>query len=373
LLNFGTVVFTTRIWGAEARGTIAIFMANLALLNIVANIFTGGSVAYFFRKTEVSKLWFPAVLWIFITSSAGAAIIHWTGESDIITLFLFVVAVLSGLLTFHTSLFIGKQKIAYYNLLTLLQPLFLLVFICVFYFTIERSYLAYFYGQIASLCLVVVLAWLLNDKKQMKWDKTAVKQTFSYGFQNELSSFLQFFNYRLGFYFLGFFTSKASVGIYSIGIAVSESIWIISRSISMVQYSKLISAKKDEASRKDTIVAAKYSLYISLLCIAVALLLPESAYTLVFGQEFASVKQTLLLLSPGVLAMAASTVFGHYFSAFGQMKILILKSVAGVAVTFILCLLLVPRWGIVGACIATSATHIVSSVVIFHYFFRLKK
>ena len=60
LLNFGVVVLTTQLWGADGRGSIAVFVADLSMISIFANVFTGCSVSYYFSKLGTSKLFTAA-------------------------------------------------------------------------------------------------------------------------------------------------------------------------------------------------------------------------------------------------------------------------------------------------------------------------
>ena len=375
LLNFGVVIYTTQFWGDEGRGSIAIFLANLNLITVGSNILTSSSVSYFLNKVGASKLYFQAYFWAFIVSTTGAFILYLLGETNL-SLLLFTISLLLGFLSFHSALFIGSQKISYYNLVTILQPLLLLVFMVIFHWTIESTFVAYFYGQAVSLLLVVIIARFLSRKAvgklSIEWDKSVFKKNFSFGFQNELSNLFQFFNYRLGFYFLGYFAGNSSVGVFSIGVALSESIWIISKSISMVQYSNLVKGGNTEKAWKETLNISKYSLYFTLACIIIVLILPKQFFAFIFGPEFLDVKEIILFLSPGILAIAVSNVFGYYFSAFGKLRILIVKSVVGAIFTIILSFLFIPSLQILGACIASSGAHLASSIILFWYFFQKK-
>ena len=101
--------------------------------------------------------------------------------------------------------------------------------------------------------------------------------------------------------------------------------------------------------------------------------MPESVYVFIFGsEEFASVKYILLLLSPGILAIAVTNVYGNYFSAIGKLKILIIKSAVGVVFTVILSVILIPRLQITGACIFNAVSYIVSSTILVIAFCRHK-
>ncbi|MCC8145241.1 MAG: polysaccharide biosynthesis C-terminal domain-containing protein [Bacteroidales bacterium] len=376
LLSFGMVVFTTRFFGAEGRGFIALFAANVNFILIVSSIFSGSSVSYYLSKVGFPRLYTHATLWILLVSFIGV-FISFLLEGESLSFFLFFISVLLGFLTFHFYFFIASQKIAWYNLASILQPLLHLVCMLGLYYTIIPNINAYFYGQLISLLILVlfvrILSYRLGNKVKAEWDTSVFKDTFKFGFQVELSSLFQFLNYRLPYYFLQWFAGTASVGVFSIGVTLTESLWIISRSISMVQYSKMLEDNDMAVSWKETLNASKISLYFTIIALLIVFFIPDNLFALIFGNEFAGVKTIMIWMSPGILAVAVSNVYGHYFSAFGKVRILILKSVIGVVVTVILSFWLIPQYFIVGASVSTSLAHIASSGVLFYCFFRKRK
>jgi len=376
LINFIVVVCIAQFWGAEGKGYQAIFVANLGLIAIVTNIFTNSSISFFVRKVGASKLYVQACIWTFISSSCGVLIFYFlplnTTNNNLFLILLLIASLLTGYITFHNALYIGMQKIKYFNLITILQPLFLLIFIFLFYNTTETNFFDYFYAYILSFIVVIIIAFILTKKTvgkiKFQLDFSVIKQSFNYGFQNELSNFFHFLVVRLSFYFIIFYLSKASLGIFALGINISESIWIISRSISMVQFSKIIKEGNTKKVRKGVVTASLISFAFSFFCIVLLLLLPKSVFIYIFTDEFSEIKQIILLMSPGVLAISFSSVYAHFFAALGKMKILIIKSVIGAILTFILLLILIPLWSMNGACITTSIVHIICSAIIVGYY-----
>jgi O-antigen/teichoic acid export membrane protein len=140
----------------------------------------------------------------------------------------------------------------------------------------------------------------------------------------------------------------------------------------MVQYSKIIREGDTQNARKGVITASLFSLVLSLFGIAILLILPNSILTLIFTDECANVKQITLLMSPGILSIAFSNVYVHYFTALGKMKIVVFKSAIGAVLTAILLVILLPLWKINGACITSSIVHFVCSAIIVVYFFMIK-
>jgi O-antigen/teichoic acid export membrane protein len=375
LVNFTIVACITQFWGVEGKGYQAIFVANLGLIAIVTNIFTNSSISYFIRKVGASKLYAQATLWTFISSSLGALVCYFLSHNSFL-IFLLISSLLTGYLTFHNALYIGMQKIKYFNLLTILQPLFLLIFMFLLFKTKESNYFDYFYAYIFSFILVIIIAHFLTKKTvgkiKLQLDFSVTKQCLKYGFLNELSSIFQYIISRLSWYFILYYLSEASLGVFSIGCGISESIWHISRSISMVQYSKIIKEGNTQNARKGVVTASLFSIVFTLFCIVVLLLLPNSVFTYIFTDDCFEVKQIVLLMSPGILFVSFSNVYGHYFAAIGKMNVLVFKSVVGAILTSILLVFLIPLWNINGACVTNSIVHFVCAAIIVGYFIIMK-
>ncbi|MDL2227501.1 polysaccharide biosynthesis C-terminal domain-containing protein [Bacteroidales bacterium OttesenSCG-928-K03] len=380
ILNFAITFVVARLWGAEGKGMVALFVADLGMISIFCNIFTTSSVSYYLKKIGQSKLATQAYIWVFVASAILALILSFVGGSKL-SLLLFVISVLLGFVVFHSSLFIGDQKIPYYNLITLLQPLLLLVFMLLFYFVFKDKfgYHVYFYSQIISLTLIFVVAKILTNKvlgkAKFDFDKEAIKNSFNFGWKTELSNLLQFWNYRFSMYAIPFLCGADGikmVGVFAMGISISEAIWMFSKSISVVQYSNVLATGDTLASRKETAKVSYISLFASLACVVIIAILPAKIFPFIFGADFEYVKTVILLLSPGILAISISNVYGNFFSAIGKLNILIIKSAAGLIATIILSLFLIPKLGIAGASIVNSCAYIVSSVILIVYFFRGK-
>jgi len=56
LANFALVVFTTRMWGSEGRGEIALVLANITIITIFSNVFCGSTVAYHASRVQRETL-----------------------------------------------------------------------------------------------------------------------------------------------------------------------------------------------------------------------------------------------------------------------------------------------------------------------------
>lgn len=367
LSNFLVVVLTARLWGAEGRGSVAMFMADIGLLAIVSNVFTGSSVSYYLNKVKEHRLFLMALLWVSVLSLGGAILFH-LFEQENLSLLFFVISFVLGIYTFYNSVYIGDQRIGLYNALTVLQPVLALILMLLIYWTIDNSVRAYFIGYALSTSGLTLYSFI-KEKSKNQWEKftkAEFLQSLKFGLQTQLSDFLQFFNTRLSYYFLAYYAGNASVGVFSICVSLSEAMLVVGRSISMVQYSRLLEQNTDKKeARKGTNQVLKLCFFVTLGILVIVNLFPSQLYVWVFGPEFESVKMLLLFLSPGILVGSVADIIGHYFSAMGQLRILVLKSVVGVLVTTILSVIIISKWQINGAVIVNLTANVVTSLVLF--------
>jgi len=369
------VIYSTNMWGSEGKGIISIITADLAIIGFFSNIFVGSSVSYFSSKFRTEQLLPYAYLWAVVVGITVPVIVSFSYSSEY-TVYLIVLSVFSALLSANINVFVGKQNIRMFNLYTVLQFAVHFIFILAMVYLLKMvSVDVYFLAQIA--CFVVLfLASSFQLLKNIKisgisFSKNIRNKMFDYGWKSQLSAFFHFLNNRLSFYFLEFFKGISSVGIYSVGVAFSEAIWTVSRSLALVLYADVINSKSTDESILKTKMSLKISFLITFLSMIVILVFPPGFYTMIFGKDFGETKKIILLLSPGILAMAVSNIIGFYFAGINKLRILNVKAIAGLIFSVSASFYFIPKWGIIGACIVTSVSHCISSAVLFWQFYRI--
>lgn len=375
ILSFGLVIFSTNMWGSEGKGTISIVIANAAIVSFFSSIFAGSSTSYFASKFKTEQILVYSYIWSVIMGILIPVIFSFADIQADYLMYLIGISVFSSLLSVNVNLFIGTRNIRLFNIYTVLQQLVHILFIGIFIYILNlKDVSVYFGAQICCLAFLFFTSFMQVIRKckisEISLSKKVFKSMFEYGWKTQLSAFVQFLNYRLSFYFLEHFEGIASVGIFSIGITFSEAIWTITRSIAVVLYSDVINSK----SREESILKTKSSLKLSFLLMLIFLLgiiiIPGSVYEMIFGRAFRGTKEIMLLLSPGILAIAISDMIGYYFSGIKELKILNVKSIVGLVVTVAFSFLLIPKYGILGACIVTTLSYSVSALLLFLKFYR---
>jgi len=378
LVNFGLILITTHLWGAEGRGIISLLVADVAIVSIFSNVMVGSGITYFVPSMGVKNMLLPSYIWIVLTAVLASLAVNLSHEVNYLVP-LILISLLTGIITLNNNIFLGKEMIRPFNWYTLLRPLVLLLFVlALVLFTQIKDVKAYYYGFYFSLAILIVTSTLqvlkvtTTDKRKTPY-KTVIRELLGYGWLVQLSFFMQFLNYRLSYYFLSHFEGLASVGVFSIGIAIAEAVWVISRSTSVVLYSKIVNTETEREKISNVKLSLRISSSATIFALLALLILPANIYTLLFGEEFFRVKEVILYLIPGIYAIAVSNIIGHYYSATGKLKILNIKSFMGLIFTVALSFLLIPTLGIKGACIAASSSYIASSIYLFYRFYKTER
>lgn len=375
ILSFGLVIFSTNMWGSEGKGTISIVIANVALVSFFSSIFSGSSTSYFARKFKVEQVLVYSYLWSLIVGTAVPLIFSFAAIQNEFLYYLIGISVLSSLLSTNISLFIGTQNIRFFNIYTVLQQLVHVLFIAILIYIVKlKDVSVYFLAQIFCLAFLFLTSFFLILKKckfsEFSFSKSVFLNMFEYGWKTQLSAFIQFLNYRLSFYFLEYFEGIAAVGIFSIGITFSEAIWTITRSIAVVLYSDVVNSESKEESIVKTKSSLKLSFTLMLVFVLGILIIPGFVYPFIFGKEFSDTKLIMLLLAPGILAIAVSDMIGYYFSGIKELKILNIKSIVGLLITVGFSFFAIPKWGIWGACFVTTSSYVISAAILFWKFYQ---
>jgi O-antigen/teichoic acid export membrane protein len=163
----------------------------------------------------------------------------------------------------------------------------------------------------------------------------------------------------LSFYLLEDRLGAAAVGIYGVAVSLAEALWIISRSISLVQMSEI--ANSDDLSHQNKLTAqwSRANFWLTALALIPLVMLPDPWLTWVFGRQFEGISKVILFLAPGILALSASNMLTHHFAGRGLYRLN--AAVSGVTLLSLVLGLgpLLDLWGLQGASLAQSAAYMV--------------
>ncbi len=379
VLTLVIVLVNARILGKVEIGTLSLIILAITILQLVSSIVGGGSLVYLVPRAPLRKLLIPSYLWSILIATVGTLIMNLIPFTRVDG-FMVHVALLSMLLSFTNAnlmILMGKERIREYNLVTFFQMVVLFVVLFSFFFIFGyRDLKAYLYGLYFSYGFALLASFLLilpeikKDKPSIS-EKNILKEMFRYGVTMQSANVFQFLNYRMSYYFVDFFLGKGSLGIFSVGTQLSESIWLLSKSISTVQYTRIANQKDPQYAAKLTLTFIKISFILTFISLAALLLLIHWFFPVIFHPEFAPVKNIMLILSVGILIFSVSIVLSPYFSGIGKPDHNMFSSGLGLVLTLISGFILIPRLGLAGAAMTAVISYATATLYQFIVFLRL--
>jgi O-antigen/teichoic acid export membrane protein len=375
LLGFAVVVVAARAFGAEGYGTIVLVILGITFIQLVNNFIGGPALVYLVPRHEVFNLFILSYVWAVVVAVVGANLLFLFNmippEYRLETLML---SLISSWASVNMMILIGKEKIRFYNIISVLQTALIFGSIMLFVYAMGHSsvdyyiyalyiaYLSTFFLSLAAIRRYIVF----SDLNQID---IPLKPILHYGGLMQLASVIQFFNYRLSYYLLQFFYDKAEVGKFAVGVQLAEGMWLISKSVALVQYSRISNEPDNlQYAKHITLLFLKFTFLATLLMLIVLIALPQGVFSFVFGAAFNHIKPVILLLSPGILTLSASHIFSHYFSGTGRPQHNTISSATGFVVVLIAGLTMIPLLGLTGAAAATSLSYLTIFVYQFWWF-----
>ena len=398
ICNFVTLWFGTHYLGAEAWGIGGIVILDVSILLIGVEFLAGSGLIYFTpRKSyrtlfKISYIWSALIVAVyallfylcsFIPSGFAHHFTQFFGESaEFIpqgyqTLVLLLVFIYS-LHNFNLTTLLGKERVGTNNILFIIQFMTQMCSMLFYIFVLDiRNADAFVFSLLTGytvgyLCGLTQIWPYLKEKGDDSMRET-IKEMFKFGSIIQLSTLVSTLNRRLSLFIIKRFWGDAKVGVYNAATQVSEAPKMIGQSIAMVQFSKISNLTDNELAAKITTQLLKTAVVLTTICLFIVCIIPTSVYSWLFTANFAEMRVVMIALSPGVVFMAAHTVFCHYFSGVNMPKHNLYAALVGLAVTIPSLYLLIPPFGMLGAGISASLTNLALIIYQWIVFKRINK
>ncbi len=362
------VVLNARFLGAEKVGVISLIILAVTIVQMVNNFIGGAALVYLVPRIPMLKLFVPSYIWGVTASLLCSVVLYLTNSiPEGFFVHVMVLSTLHSLFAVNTMILLGQERIRAINVLTIAQITSLIASLLIFFiFTSNREVMVYVYSMYVSYIIMFIGSFTLITSRLKRGDlngmKQVIKEILAFGSWAQAANIFQLFNYRLSYYFIEHMISKAALGVYSTGVQLAEGVWIIPKSISMVQLSRISNEKRWDYAVKVTLVFSKVGVLVSMVIVGLILLLPSSFFVFVFGPEFSGVKSVIISLAVGIITLSFSILLSAFFSGMGKPVHSAIASGIGLIFTIILSLWLIPIYGIVGAGIAASCSYLSATI-----------
>jgi len=158
------------------------------------------------------------------------------------------------------------------------------------------------------------------------------------------------------------FMNPLAVGYYSISVAITEKLWLVSQSASTVLFPKVSSEKDEKMLKEFTPIVSRNVLLITALGAILIFFLSRWIVILLFSEAYLPAVQPLQILLVGTVAVSGSRVLGNDIAGRGRPILNTYLNTLTVVVNLCLDILWIPKFGIAGAAWATTISYSVALI-----------
>lgn len=376
VLNFVLALLITRYYGAVGKGEMTYILTVITFVGFFSNIFSSNSLIYSYSQREYRTIYTTSILWMIVVCCIEFVMLRlFVHGSNTYILHICLLTFAQSLLTLFASALLANKEIMKHNVLSLLFIITNLSVILLLIFGIHRMTLGsiiimLYIGYLITILAAIYLSYRYIQKNKLAIDTEEMKEILSYGYKYQIFDFLQFIMLRFSFLLLYQFEGKVSLGIFSIGLALIESIWIFSRSIATLNYIRIANTNNPKVDSIFTLKLVRVSVLISAFLVALIFIIPTEAYVFIFGINCHVLKDYIKWLIPGSIAFPVFIILSSYFLGKGQLGYNIISCGLGSFISIVLGFLLIGRFEMTGTAFTMSVSFIVCSLFLLFQFYK---
>jgi O-antigen/teichoic acid export membrane protein len=387
-----TILFTpilVRLLGVAAYGEYAFILSVLSISTVVTSAGTFDSARKFITERRDTVNWrehvfgvyarvvltLSAVLVVFLVAAVQLGLIESLLDAAYVPYFY----LLTLLVPLQAAFRLSRSVLMGLDLESRSEPLYVLQRLLFALLALVLVWLGWgvvgaLVGRILAFAGVLVFMFVLIHREL---DAPAIIQPaplsfprrslLSYNISTVAFKLLVTSLYNIDIMFLGILVGSTATGSYRAALVVAQFLWLVPTAVQvglLHSASRLWSDNEHKRISALSSRAVRFTLVFTLLLVLGVAALAEPLVSLYFGKGFTQTPETVLYLLPGVLGFAVARPVYATSQGHGNLRPVLLATGIAAALNVVLNLVLIPRYGAVGAAIATSIGY--GSMVVFH-------
>ena len=363
-----TSVMVARLLGPYDRGLWAVALLVGGLITLGSEFGVGGAILYFSRRDPSGdmRVTTSGGLLVLATSSLGVlgvSLAAWFGLLPFVAavpagalLAALVAAVPANLTAVSRQALLASGDLLGAAWSQTLQSASVLLFTCATLFFLRREVTTVLLAYLTAQILVALAALVRLGRRGQIHGKprpSTMRSLLAYGLQAHAGTVALFLAYRVDILLVNYFLGPAAAGVYSVALTLSEVLRAIPEAGQMAIYART-------ATDGQLPVIGSMTRIILIGTIASSLVVAGLNYWLVpmvFGAAFAPASLAFVALVPGLAGLAVSYTVSPLLVLRGRIRATSGAAIASLVLMIALDLVVIPRWGILGAAGASSAAY----------------
>ena len=235
--------------------------------------------------------------------------------------------------------------------------------------TVGRAVAAWVLGQGLT---VVVLAWYVAVRGagfgRPRTD--LARNALHFGVRAHAGRVLTLGNYRLDQWILGATRTKAELGVYSVAVALAETLFYLPEAVKQVARPRLARATRLRAAAEGAAVFRLTTVATAVIATPLVVFAPF-VIRILFGDAFSGASPQLRLLALGAFGVIGMKILGNALTAQRRPGLESVVVAIAFAATIGLDVALIPTFGGTGAAIASTVSYLVGGIAVAGVYVRV--
>lgn len=370
LLKLFLLIYAARILGVTEYGKFTFALAFVSLFIVFHDFGLPTTITREFAGAKEKEKDFYSILSLTFLLAMGVLILIFisslfiTPDSNIrnIILILAFFSLINGFSTVFYAFFQARQKMEYTVLAEIIQSLLVIIFgfIVLFKFpTVENLSYSYLFGGIIAFIFILFFFNFKIFPLKISWDKLIWKKFFGFAWPLALAgSFGSIYNYTDSI-MMGYWGMIAETGWYNAAYRICWTFFIFVGLISSSFYPILSEQfrKSKETLQRVWTYELEIMIFLTFLLVTGGVVLAPRIIDFVYGQSFipSILAFQILIISMGIILLY--TTLKDILIVANLQKKFFLAISGGAVINIILNLILIPKFSLYGAAVATTIAH----------------
>jgi O-antigen/teichoic acid export membrane protein len=193
--------------------------------------------------------------------------------------------------------------------------------------------------------------------------KTILKSLVKMGIVYALTTMLLQWNYKVDVLILKKMVSLSDVGFYSLGVSITEQLWLLPYAMGVVLMSRTANATNQDQILETTARLLRFAFPLAILGGLIMAALTPFLLPLIFGSKFIPSIQVVQAILPGIVIFMVFRILESYFAGLGKPWISMAFLLPSLVVNIGLNLWWIPKYGILGSAWATNISYLFATLL----------
>lgn len=384
IFGFGTGIITARLLGPHDRGLFTLLVMLPQTLVTFVKMGVAQANVYYIRRARVpvetvasNSLVLCAVVSVVVFLAAyfgGPWFIEpFTEGAPWSYVWLALVLVPFLLIeSYFMAILQAVEAFGAYNLQSIYKAVMSFVGIATAVLLLDGRLWAALMSQVTVLAAANL--WLLYQVSQVsrysfRWDWKVGRGTLDFGAKSYVQTLAAHLHYRIDLYLIALLLTPEQVAFYSIAVNMTHPILQIPDAIGTVIFPKL-AGSSDEQAHERTAVTCRHTLFTTLVAAIFYAGVGSQLMVLFYGERYSPAIPPMFMMLPGIIMISLYQILSRNFTSRNRQQVNIIAAGVALAVNATSNLILIPRFGIVGAALSTAISYSLAAGILLTVFVR---